>query len=214
LYVPEQEASDYRATERGQVVGVPQGVRGITKTRNWILDNANDDQVVFVDDDAKNVGWVELRTFDCRHHKMTERVLLPEFEKLFAVARGVGARIWGMATQSATRSVYPWAPFRFQSYVTASCMGIWNDTGIRFDEAFPVKEDYELCLRCIKEDGLVLSAQYFYWENAHWDTAGGCKDYRTQAMEEDCIRRLMALYPGYIRRVTRGGSEYSIQLDF
>ena len=53
-----------------------------------------------------------------------------------------------------------------------------------------------------------------YWENGHWDDPGGCKTYRTQAMEEDAIRRLMRMYPGMIRRVDRGGTGFSIQLDF
>ena len=50
--------------------------------------------------------------------------------------------------------------------------------------------------RCIAEDGGVVCAQYIYWVNLHWDTAGGCRDYRTQAMERDCIRRLRRAYPG------------------
>ena len=36
----------------------------------------------------------------------------------------------------------------------------------------------------------------------------------TQAMELAAIERLMALYPGMIRRITRGGSGYSIALEF
>jgi len=93
-------------------------------------------------------------------------------------------------------------------------MGILNDGRTRFDESFPVKEDYELCLRCIKEDGGILGARYLYWHNEHWTGEGGCKDYRTQAMEEKAINKLMSMYPGFIRRVTRGGAEYSINLDF
>ena len=79
---------------------------------------------------------------------------------------------------------------------------------------FPVKEDYELCLSCIKEDGGIVGAQYFYWENHHWKTPGGCRDYRTVQMEEECIRRLVRMYPGNVRRVKRKGSEFCIQLDF
>jgi hypothetical protein len=93
-------------------------------------------------------------------------------------------------------------------------MGMFADAGLRFDESFKVKEDYELCLRCIKEDGGVLAARYLYWENEHWGTEGGCKDYRTQAMEEEAIKMLMRRYKGMIRKITRGGSEYSIELEF
>ena len=214
LFVPENEVEAYRSLGAKTIVGVPVAVKGITATRNWILDNAKDRRVLFVDDDVKVAGWVDLLPFSVRHKRLSEAQWLTEFGKIFDLLESLKLRIWGLATQSAARSVYPWAPFRFRSYVTASCMGIDNSSSVRFDETFKVKEDYELCLRCLKEDGAILSAQYIYWENAHWGTAGGCADYRTQGMEEDAIRRLMKMYPGIIRRVVRGGSQYSIQLDF
>jgi hypothetical protein len=217
LFVPAGEAPDYERLDGGNVVPVPADVTGITATRNWVLGWAEEQgeaDLVFVDDDVKAAGWVQLLPTQTSHNPLPERVWLAEFAKIFDVARGVGARIWGLATQSASRSVYPWKPFRWHSYVTASCMGLCLEHGLRFDPSFAVKEDYELCLRCLRDDGLIVSAQYLYWENAHWDTEGGCKTYRTQAMEETAIRRLMGMYPGYIRRVTRGGSGYSIELQF
>lgn len=55
-------------------------------------------------------------------------------------------------------------------------------------------------------------AQYLYWVNEHWSTAGGCADYRTQSMERDCIRRLIRDYPGMIRAVERAGSVWNIEI--
>lgn len=62
--------------------------------------------------------------------------------------------------------------------------------------------------------GRVLAARFVHWQNSHWGDDGGCKTYRTQEIETDCIRRLMKMYPGYIRQITRGGSGYSIELNF
>lgn len=213
LYVPRSEADDYRRAGHANVVEVPDTVRGITKTRNYILETASDERVVFVDDDAKNVGWVELKASNCKHQKLTTTELESEFTKLFDLTEQLGYRLWGVATQSAPRSVYPWKPFLWHTYVTASCMGVLRSK-CRFDESFPVKEDYELCLRAIKEDGGIVGARYLYWENEHWTTEGGCKQYRTGEMEADCTKRLMKLYPGLIRRVQRCGTNYSIELDF
>lgn len=213
VFVPGLEVEAYEKTGAVNVVGVPMSVRGITATRNWILDNTGDERVVFIDDDLKTAGWNELLSHYAKKRSLTEQEMVGEWVKLFEVAEGLDYRIWGLSTVSATRSIYPYRPFIFHTYVTASCMGIIN-RGLRFDESFPVKEDYELCLRCIKEDGGVVGARYLYWENEHWAGEGGCRDYRTQEMEEDAIKRLMRMYPGLIRRVTRGGSEYSIELDF
>ena len=217
LFVPAAETDAYDRLGGRNIVAVPDDVLGITRTRNWILDWADaqgEPWVVFIDDDVKVSGWIELLPFRGKHRKMQEAAFLEEWVKLFDLTAQMNYRIWGLDTAGALRSVYPYHPFRFQTYVTASCMGIRNDTGIRFDEDFPVKEDYEMALRCIVEDGGILGAQYFYWVNAHWAEDGGCKAYRTGEMEKDCIDRLIKMYPGIIRRVKRSGNDYSIQLDF
>jgi hypothetical protein len=214
VFVPELEVEAYRKTGCRDVVGVPNQVRGITATRNWILDATPERRVVFVDDDVKAVGWVEFH----HHYSVTRRLkaaeMVEEWRKLFELTEALGYRVWGVATESGARSTYPYRPFLWHTYITASCMGILNGTGLRFDESFPVKEDYELGLRALKEDGGVVGARYLFWMNEHWRQAGGCSDYRTQAMEEDVIRRLMQMYPGYVRRIERRESDYGIRLFF
>jgi glycosyltransferase involved in cell wall biosynthesis len=213
LYVPESEAHQYEQFNKA-VVAVPSSVRGITATRNWILKNTDERWVVFVDDDVKNQGWVKLLDQKIRHIPIGEPLWIKVYERLFDSVESMRWKIWGIATQGAARSVYPYRPILFRSYVTASCMGIVNDGSMYFDESFPVKEDYEICLRHIKEYGGILAARFVYWENSHWGDSGGCKDYRTQKIEADCIAKLIRLYPGMIRQVTRGGSGYSIELEF
>jgi hypothetical protein len=216
VYVPANEGEAYRrANPETAIVEVPQAACGITATRNWILDATDDPWVVFVDDDLKSAGWIELGETAGRHVTVpSEAAWMDEFARAFALLEDVGLRIWGFDTAGARRSVYPYRPIVWHTYVTASCMGILNDGRTRFDPSFPIKEDYELCLRCLKEDGAVLGIRWVYWVNEHWTGAGGCKDYRSQEMERAAITRLIKMYPGMIRRVTRGGSTYAIELEF
>ena len=214
VYIPELEQEAYTKTGVKNLVSVPNNIKGITQTRNWILDNVEDRHVVFIDDDVKVAGYVKLNQCDGKHVKLTEEQWLAEWAKLFDITEDLQLRIFGVATHSSRKALYPYKPFIFHTYVTASCMGIINDGRTRFDETFFVKEDYELNLRCIKEDGGVLGARYLYWENEHWTQEGGCKDYRTQQMEKHAINNLIQMYPGLIRRVTKGGSQYSIELNF
>jgi len=218
VFVPEPEADQYRvAHPSATVVGVPERVRGITATRNWILDYAAEEGqrwVVQIDDDVRMARWYEFLPFRVRQRKLREEEWLAVWQRLFEVAEGLGYRIWGVDTQGATRGVYPFRPFIWQTYVTGSCMGIRVDTGIRFDESFAVKEDYELTLRCITEDGGVVGARFVQWVCSHWADEGGCRSYRTEELERDCTERLMTRYPGLIRRVKKGGSEWSIELNF
>lgn len=213
LFVPEYEEAAYKAFH-GNVTAVPSAVVGITQTRNWILDNANDDSVVMVDDDVMKAGWIKLNQHNVKQVNLAPDEWLKECSTLFELTRSLKYRLWGIATQGAPRSVYPYKPLLWRSYVTASFCGICNESGIRFDESYRVKEDYELNLRCLKEDGGVVAARYLYWQNYHWSDDGGCKDYRTTEMEQDAIDRLQIAYPGIVKRVDRGGSEYSIELNF
>jgi len=213
LFVPEDEEAAYRAGARGAVVGVPASVRGITATRNWILDHADEERVVMIDDDVRCAGWIRMLPFRSKHHQLNEAEWLTQFERAFDVCEEMGLAIWGVSSLSAPRAWYPFQPFLFRTYVMGSLVGMFR-SGPRFDESFPVKEDFELCLRLIERDGGVLGLRYLYWETEHWDVPGGCADYRTQDLEERMTRRLVEKYGRYIRRVERGGSRYSIELEF
>jgi len=213
LFVPDYEAEDYGKFGYKNIIGVPKEVKGITMTRNWILCNVQDERVVFIDDDVKQQGWTKVHSHHMDRRRLNQDEWMAEFEKLFDVTYGMEYRLWGIATTGQGKAVFPYKPFLWRTYVTASCCGIINDGRTYFDESFPVKEDYELCLRLIKEDGGIVGARYIYWQNSHWTGEGGCKDYRTQEMEEDCIKRLQTMYPGRTNKITRRGSEYSISIN-
>lgn len=215
LFVPEQEVELYTRIYGGDVVGVPREVKGITPTRNWILDQYEGEDIVFVDDDLKQTGYVVTKSDGKKKHvKLTEAELLTEFSKSFELCKSLGYKIFGLKTESSPMSQYDEKPFLFKTYVTASCMGIVNDTDLRFDESFKVKEDYEISCRHIEKYGGILGVRYIYWENHHWDTNGGCGDYRTEAMERECINKLIRKYPNFVKSVNRKNSKYCIKLMF
>lgn len=215
IFCPEYEAEYYkRSNPEQEIIGVPNNVKGITKTRNWILNYSDSKRVVMIDDDVKVQGWVKFQEHNTRHKKLNEQEWLTVINHLFDVIEDLGWKIFGISTQSGGRSVYTYHPILSRSYITASFMGIVNDGTYKFDEEFMVKEDYEIGLRHVKEFGGVLCARFCYWENNHWEKEGGCRDYRTGTIEEECIMKLMKKYPGLIRKITRGGSGYSIELDF
>src|SRR5215471_6650248 len=143
VFVPALEAEAYWKAGARNVVAVPNEVQGITQTRNWILHHTRDRWVVMIDDDVRTHGYVKLLERAAMKVTLDAAQWLAEFRKIFEVTEGVGYRIWGVATDGATRAVYPFYPFRWRSYVTASCMGIINDRRTCFDESYPVKEDYE-----------------------------------------------------------------------
>lgn len=215
FYVPEYEMDIYKKflPEHG-IVGVPADIKGITQTRNYILDSTNDKRVVMIDDDLQIQGWTKLGDYRAKQLRLNGKDWENISARLFDVTEDMGWKIWGVATQAALRSIYPYKPILSRSYVTASFMGIVNDGTYKFDPAYRVKEDYEICLRHIKQFGGIVAARFCYWCNRHWTDDGGCKDYRTGAIELEAIEMLKKQYPKMIRKITRGNSEYSIELEF
>lgn len=212
FFVPESEVHQYNYVRN--VVAVPKEVQGITATRNWILRNAGDEWVVFLDDDAMTTGYTKLLMRNVKKiHIKDEQFWVDEFVKAFDVTVQMGYKMWGLKTEASTRSTYPYKPFLTRTYLTASCMGMVNDGEFYFDESYRVKEDYEICLRHMQKYGGIHGIRYIHWENEHWTTEGGCKDYRTIEMERDAIKRLIKQYPGMIRKAKRKANTFTIQLN-
>lgn len=212
FFVPESEAHQYKYVRH--VVAVPKDVQGITATRNWILRNANDEWVVFLDDDAMATGYTKLLSRNGKQIQIKdESFWVNEFVKAFDVTTQMGYKMWGVKTEAALRSVYPYKPIILRTYLTASCMGMVNDGEFYFDESYRVKEDYEICLRHMQKYGGICGIRYMHWQNEHWTTEGGCKDYRTIEMERDAIKRLIRQYPGMIRKAKRKANTFTIELN-
>ena len=213
FFIPESEYHQYNGIVKN-IVCVPKEVRGITDTRNWILKNSEEKWVVFLDDDAKNVGYNKLEERKTKKIEIRdEGFWMEEFLKYFDITEQLGYKIWGTRTESSPRGTYPYKPFLTRSYVTASCMGIVNDGEYLFDPEFKVKEDYEICLRHIRDKGGILAIRYLHWENDHWTKDGGCKDYRTVEMEKEAIKKLIKMYPGMVCSAKRKANEFTIQLN-
>lgn len=214
FYVPESELHQYLYIKN--VVPVPLSVKGITATRNWIL-RSTKENVVFLDDDVNHCGWNRLGKTQAEKVALKieikdENFWQDQFSLFFNLCSQLGFKMWGLKTEASPRNTYPYKPILFKTYLTASCMGLINDGEFYFDEAFKVKEDYEICLRHIVKYGGILGIRYLHWENDHWETEGGCKDYRTIEMERDAIKRLHKLYPDMIRSAKRVANKFTIQL--
>lgn len=212
FYVPESEIHNYQYVKN--VVAVPNEVRGITPTRNWILKNTDEKWVVFIDDDVKHAGYMQMNEYNATKIEIREEGFWEdEFLKAFDLTEQLGYKMWGVKTESAPRSVYPYKPILTRTYLTASCMGMVNDGEFYFDEEYRVKEDYEICLRHIEKYGGICGIRYIHWENEHWDTDGGCKDYRTVQVERDAIKKLIKRYPGMIAKAKRKANQFTIKLN-
>jgi hypothetical protein len=212
FFIPDSEYHQYKGLVKN-IICIPKEIKGITKTRNWILNNSIDKRVVMLDDDIKKLGYVKRFERNVKHINLKDCLFwVDEFVKYFELTEQMNYKIWGVTTDDSTKSAYSYKPIMFKTYALGSIMGIINDKEYLFNEDYQVKEDYELCLRHIKEKGGILGIKYLYWSNKHYKDDGGCKDYRTVEIERNCIKKLIKTYPNMISKVKRKGTKFSITL--
>lgn len=212
IYVPENEVKQY-SVYKNKIVGVPIEIKGITKTRNWILKN-NCCNIFFLDDDFQYGGYVERTEEKYKVKRLKdENVYIREIEKLFEISEQCNSKIFGFFTVGNNLTNYSYNPFLFNGVCLGSCMGIINDGSYYFDENFQVKEDYELTLRHFKEKGIIVRSNIIFMQHEHTQLKGGCRDSNRIEKEKDAVKKLMTMYPGMIKEAKHRGTSFAIQLN-
>lgn len=212
IYVPNSEVAQYKIYDN-EIIGVPNNVRGITATRNWILKNTQQD-VFFIDDDFQYGGYVERSIESYKIKRVTdEKTYIDHISKMFEICYQTGSKINGLFTSGNNLTLYPYNPYIFNGVCLGSCMGIVNDGEYFFDEDYKVKEDYELSLRHITDKGFIVRSNILFMQHEHTQLQGGCRDSRRIEKEKDAIKRLIDRYPGCVKSAKHRGTSFAIQLN-
>ena len=145
LAIHEFEEEDYKKNEGGELLVIPDELRGnIAKVRNYILDNANDDRIVMLDDDVKAVGYHQ----DCSQNEMNYNQILDFIDNGYVMCEELGCRLWGINLQSDPKFYREYNPFSLLGVVlgTFSCH---YKPELRYDEELFLNEDYDFFLKTI-----------------------------------------------------------------
>lgn len=196
IVCPESEVELYKEYH-DEVIGVPDNVKGITPTRNWILDNMDDEWMIQVDDDARSFHKYERG--DLIKFIKPDRIhtLL---DNMFNMTNGLGYKVWGLAMAGDYKFYKPYAPFSTQGVVGANIIGIIKNP-LRFDERLKVKEDYDYSMQHIFKYGGVLRTHKYGIDVVHLTNAGGCVSYRTKDIELECYDILVKKWgKGIVKR--------------
>ena len=120
IVCPENEVSEYKKHHE-KVLGVDINVKGITQTRNWILDNVKDEWHIQVDDDA--VSFYK--------HENGKRSTFIDKERIdkiltnqFILTEGWNLKGWGLALAGDYKFYREYQPFSTQKVVGANILGI------------------------------------------------------------------------------------------
>lgn len=185
IVCPESEVEEYRKFYKN-VIGCPDKIVGITPTRNWILDNSEDKDIVMVDDDALGMYYFEKNEkIPFTKKEDVERLFLT----MFQLVKDMGTNLWGLQLAGDKKFYREYTPFSFSSVIGANIFGIVND-GQRFDERLKVKEDYDFCLMSLYKFKRVLRNNKYFIQVNHLTNKGGCVSYRTRETEREALNVL------------------------
>lgn len=188
IYVAEFEADEYRKHNQGaNIVAVPNEFQGnVCRIRNKILDEEKGNAVCIVDDDLQHIGYFEGREV---HKLETESDVMSFLYKYTVMALDMDVRLWGINVNPDKQNYREYTPFSLTSYI-GSPFSVHVDSPLRYDERFPLKEDYDLTLQHLNKYRKVLRINKYFYQVRQMEQEGGCATYRNLDRELDQLKEL------------------------
>lgn len=228
VWVCETEAEAYRAANPGRednIIPCKVGIQGnLCRIRNHILDTefaAGADVVLLIDDDLRAVEYFEPEPgsrFGYMKHKVPPEEFLQFIERYSRLCAEFGFLFWGLNCNKDAMSYSHQTPFSTVSYIGGPFQCFLRGNECRYDEALPLKEDYDMTLQnCNKYRGCLRVNKYHY-NVRQAEQAGGCATYRNYSREEQQLNALRAKWGSRIVRIDKSNKgktkKEKVKIDF
>lgn len=203
-YVDPSEFDEYLNGNPGeQIIACAPGVQGnISRVRNHILKTelaAGADAVCTIDDDLRGIFYFE-------DHD-THRVEPDRFEwfliKHSILAQEWGAKLWGINLSLDKQNYRENAPFSTTSYIGSPFTVFLKGNDCWYDEALPLKEDYDMTLQQLNKYRVVVRINKYYYDVKQAEQIGGAANMRTLDVEAAQMRLLQKKWGTNIVRIEK-----------
>jgi len=181
----------------------PDSAQGnLCRIRNWILDNAPEPWILLLDDDFSGlVRWDGNRKVD-----LSEEQTMEHIEHGFTLAEEWGCVFWGVNCIPDKGAYREYTPFSLTNYIGGPWQAFIGPPEVRYDEALPLKEDYDLTLQVMNRWRKALRINFLYYKVKQHTNTGGCADYRTMEREVEQFEALRRKWGSQIVRMDGGES--------
>jgi len=205
VWVPASQADEYIA-EYGvnRVVAIPDELDGnIARKRNAILDLAETDKVLMLDDDIVKVGVFE----GSQVISLTPTHFAWLITEGFRMADEAGVRLWGINQNSDAMTYMSMRPFAFLASVLGPFCGHIK-AELRYDEGMAPKEDYDFFLKNIYHYRKVFRFNKYHYVAKHGTgQVGGIVGQRSMGLEWDKARAMERRWGKHFRAKGSAGGK-------
>ena len=206
VWVDESEAQAYRdANPNATIVACPKGVQGnVARVRNYIIDTelqGGADAVVMVDDDLSYIERFDYRNgYGYVRKKLTEEELYEMVAKYTIMAQDIGAKYWGVNINQDNLSYEHNTPFSTKNFIGGPFGVFLKGNRCRYDEALPLKEDYDMTIQQLNKERVVLRVNAYHYICEQSTNTGGCAAMRNRERERQQFEALQAKWGSAIVR--------------
>lgn len=178
IVCPDDEKELYKANyPDNEIIGQPKDVKGITATRQFILDTF--ENVFMIDDDVEYVR--RMFTEEDEPYKINDpKVVRDLIVKNAHTCRDIGAFMFGFGNIRRPVHYLPQKPFKYTGYANASYCGYLKGHKLKYDLSYSEGEDhYMSCLNVFKNRFMFIDMRYAFFTKDNFKAKGGCCDDRT-----------------------------------
>jgi glycosyltransferase involved in cell wall biosynthesis len=180
--IAEEEVGSYErgGVKREQMLVHPNEIFGISKTRNWILKNMEDETVVFVDDDIA----IFISMVGENYRRITtEPEIMQILENGEACAKDIGTTLFCFSGTNDIRKYKSFEPFSLVGHPS----GVFGVIGREFwfDEEQLVHDDMDFSFQVLEKKRIIWIDNRFGTRQLAQTTklGGGCQSFLTESLD-------------------------------
>jgi hypothetical protein len=176
--VRESEAEDYKDVHDKLWI-VPDSAQGnIARIRNYILDNAKEDNIIMMDDDIKYFG----RWNDSDSQRLTEQEVYNMIQEGNQLAEDMDVHFWGINVVADKGAYMQYNPFGMKQFIGGP-FHAHRKNPLRYDEVIFLKEDYDMTIQILNKFRKNLRLNMYHYVCDQNTLAGGCAESRNVETE-------------------------------
>lgn len=159
IVVPESQEKKYKKRYGSAVISIPDNKDGfVAKKRNAVID-------IIKEKEPDGYGWLCDDDFIClkrkkERQKMSREECLEHFERLYIMAKDMGAKYGGFDYSEDNMKLKDFAPFSLTKVSFGLILLNVNDN-LKYDEKLLVNEDYDFFLQKINKSRRVIKDNQF-----------------------------------------------------